>query len=153
MAERTQPVLVDARELARYQSVETGSSPIRLRSLWLGLLLAPGGWLIGEIVGYYLAARSCEPGPAGIPLAGTAYPATVHVVFELVLAIVAAIGLGIALSSWRRVRDERGPDEPTAAGRARFMAVTGLITSALFLFGILLFGFSGFVVNSCSQAR
>jgi hypothetical protein len=121
--------------------------------LWLGILLAPGGWLVGELVGYYLAARSCEPGPAGIPLAGTAYPATVHVVLELVVAIVAAFGLGIALSSWRRIRDEGEPDEPTATGRARFMAATGLVISALFLFGILLFGFSGFVVDVCSQAR
>ena len=153
MVERARPVLVDARELARYQSVETGASPVALKKLWLGVLLAPGAWLVGELVGYYLAARSCEPGPAGIPLAGTAYPAPVHIVLELVLAVVAAIGLGLALSSWRRLRDDCAPDEPTAAGRARFMAVTGLVTSALFIFGILLFGFSGFVVNSCSQAR
>jgi hypothetical protein len=153
MVERPRPLLVDARELARYQSVNTGESPIRLRALWLGILLAPGGWLVGELVGYYLAARSCEPGPAGIPLAGTAYPATVHVVLELVVAIVAAFGLGIALSSWRRLGDESEPDEPSAVGRARFMAATGLVISALFLFGILLFGFSGLVVNVCSQAR
>jgi hypothetical protein len=158
MADRApKPALVNARDLARYQSVDVGSSPIRLKSLWLGLLLAPGGWLVGELVGYYLAARSCEPGPAGIPLAGTTYPATVHIVFELAVAIVAAIGVAIALSSWRRVRDDRESDDrelntSTAVGRARFMATTGLVVSALFLFGILLFGFSGFVVNACSQA-
>ena len=138
---------------AEYLAVETGEPSIGLGRLWLGLLLAPGVWAFGELAGYYLAARSCEPGPAGVPLRGTAYPAVVHIGLETVAALVAALGVGIALSSWRRLRGECEPGDPPAAGRARFMASTGLVVSVLFLFGILLFGFSAFVVNPCSQAR
>jgi hypothetical protein len=149
-AERTD---IDPRERARYEAVETGQAPIALARLWLGVVLAPGAWVLGELVGYYLAARSCEPGPAGIPLPGAANPVAAHVALETVAAIVAAIGLAIALSNWRRLRRDCKPDDPRAVGRARFMASSGTIISAIFLFGILLFGISGLVVNPCIQAR
>ena len=139
--------------VARRSAVESGSSPVRLRRLWLGLLLAPGVWVLGEILGYYLAARSCELSPGGVPLLGTAHPAVTHIVFEAIAAIIAALGFSIALTNWRESRYETSPGDAPAPGRAHFMAFTGLVVSALFLFGIVLFGVSGFVVNTCSQAR
>jgi hypothetical protein len=140
-------------ERARVAAVTTGSSPIPLRRLWVGVALAPLIWITGEIVGYYFSSRSCEPMAGGIPLLGTARPALTHVLIELAAAIVAASGLFAALRSWRATRGLDKAGTPRAASRAHFMAFSGMALSGLFLLGILLFGFSGFVVNACSQAR
>jgi hypothetical protein len=49
------------------------------------------------------------------------------------------------------VDDDAG--KPAASGRAHFMAFTGMIASALFLLGIVWFGFPAIVVNACDQVR
>ena len=84
---------------------------------------------------------------------GTAHPRVAHIVLETVLVLVAAAGVYIALGSWRATQHDPRPGDPPAPARAHFMAFTGLVVSVLFLFGIVLFDFSGLVVNTCSQAR
>ena len=142
-----------AERAARMAAVESGDAPVPLGRLWTGLLLAPGAWALGELAGYYLASRSCEPTLGGIPLAGTAYPATTHVVLQAAAAATAAVGVLMAWGSLRRVRRDGAAGEAPARGRAHFMALTGVLVSILFLYGIVLFGFSGFVVNACNQMR
>ena len=137
---------------SRSEPVRRGESPVALRRLWLGLVLAPSAWLAGELVGYYVTARSCDASPAGVPLPGSSHPALAVVAIEIVAAIVAASGLYIAVQSCRTLR--RGvAAESTALGRPRFMAFTGLIASALFLLGIVWFGFPALVANVCNQVR
>jgi hypothetical protein len=133
-------------------AVNSGRAAVGLRRLWLGLLLAPGAWVVAELLGYVMAARSCEPPGAGVPLSGSDHPATAHLIIQAAAAIVAATGLILAVGNWRATR-QGAPGEPPAPGRAHFMGFTGQIVSALFLFGILLFGFSGFVVDVCRQSR
>jgi hypothetical protein len=140
-------------DMARRVAVESGAPRVRLTRLWLGLLLAPGIWVVGELAGYYFAARSCELGHAGVPFRGTAHPAVTHIVLETIIALVAALGLFVAVRNWRETQHESRPGDAPAPSRAHFMAFSGLMVSALFLFGIVLFWFSGFVVNPCSQAR
>lgn len=140
-------------DIARRVAVESGDPGVGLTRLWAGLLLAPGIWVVGELAGYYLAARSCELGHAGIPLTGTAQPRVTHIVLETLIALVAAAGVFVALGNWRATQHDPRPGDPPAPGRAHFMAFSGLVVSSLFLFGIVLFDFSGFVVNACSQAR
>ena len=126
--------------------------PVGLKRLWVGVLAAPAAWLVMEMVGYYLAARSCEPGIAGVPMLGTAHPRVTQVIIDVVAAIVALIGLATALRSWRAL-PQPGRDATPELGRAHFMAFVGVLTSVLFLGGILMFGLPPFFVNACSQAR
>jgi hypothetical protein len=123
------------------------------RRLWLGVLLAPGMWVLSELVGYYVAARSCEHGVTGVPLAGATHVLAAHTAIVVIAAIIAAIGLIIAAGNWRATRESVGADRSAAVGRAYFMSFVGVVGSALFLWGIIMFGISAFALNACSQAR
>lgn len=127
--------------------------PVGLTRLWLGVLLAPGAWVLAEAAGYYLAARSCELGVAGVPLLGTAQPRATHIIVCLVALAGAVTGLWIALQNWRAVGDRPRSGDAPELGRARFMSFGGVLLSVLFAGGIVLFAFPGLIVNACSQAR
>ncbi|HEY9226145.1 MAG TPA: hypothetical protein VIP11_05830 [Gemmatimonadaceae bacterium] len=129
-----------------------GESTVSLSRLWLGLLIAPIVWLGGELLGYYITARACDP-TGGIPMQSTSHPATAVLGVEIVAAALAAIGFVIALRSWRATRVAGDVTPPVSVGRAHFMAFAGTITSALFFVGILWFGFPAIVVDACNQAR
>src|SRR5437868_15524956 len=109
--------------------------PVTDRRLWAGVLLAPGAWVVAELLGYYLASRSCEPIPRGVPLGGTSHPAGVQLVLAVALAALAAGGLATAIGNWRAVGPRSDREQPVW-GRARFMASGGMIAGALFLCGI-----------------
>ncbi len=126
--------------------------PVSSKRLWVGVLAAPAGWLLLELVGYYLAARSCEPGASGIPLGGTSNARVTQVAIAIVAIVIALIGLVTAIGNWRAL-PQPGREPPAELGRAQFMAFVGVLTSVLFLGGIVLFGIPPFLVNACSQAR
>jgi hypothetical protein len=84
------------------------------------------------------------------------------------MLIAALVGLGLAVGSWRALgpkrvprgareereeRERREGNSPPELGRARFMALAGVLVSGLFASGLVLFGVSAFLVNACSQAR
>ena len=127
--------------------------PVGLKRLWFGVLAAPTAWLLMEVVGYYLAARSCEPGIGGVPLAGTAHPSVTQVVLDLVALVAAIAGLLVSLESWRALHPKPDAESSAEWGRAHFLAFVGVLASALFIGGIVLFGLPPFLVNACSQAR
>ena len=137
---------------ARRAAVDSGREPVALSRLWVGVALAPAVWVVGGLAGYYLAARSCEPAH-GVPLMGTSHPTLVHILFELAMAVLATIGLVTSLNALRTTRHAERPGDSPAMGRAHFMALAGSIAGALFLFGIVLTGFAGFVVDACRMAR
>lgn len=139
------------------------------RRLWLGLLLAPGAWLVAFALGYVIVSRSCE-GDNGMHATGIRGVRWVDLILALLMAGVAALGLLTAVGSLRaakrklvpndlRTEIEAGALHPAALGdvpwwgREIFMARAGIIASTLFLVGILLFAFSPLVLNVCSQAR
>jgi hypothetical protein len=135
--------------------------PVGGRRLWAGLLTAPSAWLVAEMVGYYMASRSCET-PSGLPLEGFAAPRAAQLVLVALMLAAALAGLGFAMGSWRALstagnpHEERGGEHRNAGpelGRARFMALAGVLVSVLFAGGVALFGVSAVVVNACSQAR
>jgi hypothetical protein len=130
-----------------------GDTSVGRARLWLGLLLAPSAWFVGELLGYYITARSCDTRLGGVPLPRAAHPAGTVLVVEIVAAIVAALGLFIAVGSLRRTRLGGDAEGPAPLGRVHFMAFTGAIASALFLIGIVWLGFPAIVVNACNQTR
>ena len=143
--------------------------PIPRRRLWLGLLLAPGAWLVAFTVGYVIASRSCE-GDNGMHATGLPGVRWVDLAIALVMAGVATVGLMTAVGSLREAQEKRVPNdlrveveagaldpEPRGSapwwGRELFMARAGVIASVLFLVSTLLFLFPPIVLNVCSQAR
>lgn len=139
--------------VARRTSVEPGTVPVGKGRLWLGLVLAPATWLGAELIGYYLAARSCELAPGGVPFAGTAYPRATHLIVQSIAVIIIAVGVAVAAGNWRATSGDVRPGDAPAPGRAQFMSFCGVFVGLLSLFGVLLFDVSGLFVNVCSQAR
>jgi hypothetical protein len=136
--------------------------PVEGRRLWAGLLLAPSAWLIAEVAGYYMASRSCEVGTPGLPLESFAAPRVAQVVLVGLTLLAAFAGLAVAIGSWRALSAaaaaaheelSRAGSPAMELGRARFMALAGVLVSVLFAGGLVLFGISAFLVNACSQAR
>ena len=127
--------------------------PVSSRRLWAGMLVAPTAWVLTEAVGYYLAARSCEPGTPGVPLEGTAHPAATQGLLALAALIVSAAGLATAFANWVVLRTSGAYNGSPEWERARFMAFGGILLSVVFLAGIVFFGLPAFLVSACSQAR
>ena len=123
--------------------------PVANGRLWAGVVLAPVAWAVAELLGYVLVARECDSGTRGT----MAYAGVTQDVVAIVLGIIAVVGLAIAVANWRRVQDSSTEGEQTARGRAHFMAMGGVVASALFVLGIVFFALPPLFVNSCSQVR
>ena len=126
--------------------------PVANARLWAGVLIAPAAWSVAELLGYVLVARACDRVPDG----GVAYAGIVQDVVAVVLGIIAVVGLVIAIANLRSVGDvgdREMPGVPTVRGRARFMAVAGVVMSSLFVLGIVFFALPPLFVNWCNQAR
>jgi hypothetical protein len=122
--------------------------------------------VLTELVGYPLAARSCEPASNGPGMGGLSDPRAWMIGLTTLLTVVAASGLWAAVhnvratdhpradtpSSAERPRSGRS-DDSAAWGRARFMAVAGVFVSSIFLGGTVLYGLPSLIVNLCAQVR
>lgn len=110
----------------------------RLIWLWFGFLGPPIIWAIRFTVAYALVPTTCSAG--GL----------------LALNVVTLVALGgtvlagiIAGSSLRRTGDQHGNEGHWAWRRARFMALAGLFTSALFTAVIVAEGLANILVDPC----
>jgi hypothetical protein len=106
--------------------------------LWTGILAGPIVWAIDLLASYAFVKWACH----------TRSYAVLHVITILSLAVV----VGAAAVSWAALR-RTADDVPTDGGRprqrARFMAVLGLATSALFALQILAAAFPRWVLDAC----
>jgi len=132
--------------------------------LWWGLAASPIAWVLTELVGYPMVARSCEPGARGVGTSGLSHPRAWMVGLTALLAVVAVSGLWAAIASVRATDPARasGPSSrpsssdrewSTSTGRARFMARAGVFVSAIFLGGTVLYALPSLIVNVCAQVR
>lgn len=103
------------------EEAQTRTHDVSEWALWLGLLGGPLAWLVQLGVSYPLVPLSCE----------TEWGTIFHLV-TLVTAL-AAVGAGtVAWQSWQQLRGEDESDD-TRLGRQGFMALAGVLTSALLL--------------------
>lgn len=126
--------------------------PIDHTRLWLGVLLAPGAWLVVEGLGYVVAARLCALDVLGADTTHPAAPSYVQLVICAVGFIAALCGLWISARNLR-ANPAPGADGTPAQGRARFMAMAGVIVSVLFAGSIVLYALPAFVLDACHRAR
>jgi hypothetical protein len=127
-------------ELHRLSPDVSHPAPERARvpawRLLTGLVLAPTVWAIQILASYGLTSLACFPRYA--PLEGTKVPgmSVIVLIGSLLALALAAVALWAAITSWRRTRGEGGGGRDGAAdvgeGRTRFLALCGLIISALF---------------------
>ncbi len=100
--------------------------------LWTGMIVPPTAWMIQLFALYMLEDFiSCTPGsrtPGVILGLGVR---TLAILITVVLAAATAAAGSISYRFWQRVRAD-GADG-SAAGRPRWMAVAGMMSSLLFL--------------------
>jgi hypothetical protein len=106
--------------------------------LWAGILAGPVAWAFDLTTSYALVKWVCASDSYGV----------LHAITVVAFAIVCA---GAALS-WLALRQTAG-DLPTDGGqprqRARFMALLGLTSSALFAMQILAGAVPNWVLDAC----
>lgn len=115
---------------------------IPLRVLWFGLFGAPAVWAVQLVTDYALTSHFCYPNDT--PLASPTF-AGVRVVALVVSAVCLAVSVAAlftALHSWRATRHGHEGEHRHVAevgeGRARFMAIAGLLVSGIFIYGVLM---------------
>jgi hypothetical protein len=122
-------------------------------TLWFGLFGAPLAWSVQELAGYAVMSHACYPSWQPLQRLGSPgpWPATLAVSGVMLLVGLAA-GL-LAFRSWRLTRalhrEERHHPLEHGEGRARFMALGGLILSSIFLGGIAMNTLVLFRVSPC----
>lgn len=94
-------------------------------SLWTGVLAAPAAFLLNLGVSYLLVTLGCETATPWLHLS------------SLVAFLLAAGGGSLAWRDWRRSGREWPGDGGSVLARSRFLAVLGLMTSALFTLLVL----------------
>ncbi|HXU90273.1 MAG TPA: hypothetical protein VFQ62_15575 [Methylomirabilota bacterium] len=92
------------------------------RRLWLAIVVGPLAWLVYLTTAYALVPWACRR-PTGGMIALLAA--------GVVALALSTAGLITAWQAWRRVGS--GTTAGTITGRMRFMALTGIGTSALFV--------------------
>lgn len=135
-----------------------------LGRLWWGVAASPIAWVLGELIGYPMVARSCEPALGGVGMQGLTHPRVWMVGLTILLTAVAASGVWAAVMNVRatsQVPAEVSTSRPHSVtgdrnapwGRARFMARAGVFVSSIFLVGTLMYGLPSLIVNVCAQVR
>ncbi len=106
--------------------------------LWIGVLAGPLAWFLYQQVSYMLATLSCAATATLVLHAMTA-----------VALLIALAGAGIAWKSWRRTGGEWPARSGGTVARSRFMALGGLLLSALFFLVIVAQGLPNFFLSPC----
>ena len=122
-------------------------------ALWFGLFGAPIAWSIQELVSYAVVAHACYPDwQPRLTRSLSGVWSIVLIVSLLTLLIGLAAGL-TAYRSWALSREERGNMEhhplEHGEGRTRFMALSGLILSSIFLLNLVMNAVVLFLVPAC----
>lgn len=123
------------------------------RRLAAGLLVAPAAWTVNELLGWYISAQACAGGDAAW---GLLRPGGVRAAITLVGVVALAVAAGGAMTagrSWRRLSPDRRLVSVQAFDSREFLAVAGLIVSAAFAAGIVLFTLPALLVGVCVFAR
>jgi hypothetical protein len=119
------------------------------RQLWLGSALGPAAWALHSLVGYFLAARSCAVNPTGW---GEITPGGLRFILfglALLMLLAALTGLLLSLRNWRATGGEGSLFEAEGRTRPNFMALFGIIVSAVFAIGLLYNAIAPLLLEPC----
>lgn len=111
-------------------------------TLWFGLFGGAAAWSLQLLASYALVAHGCYPDAE--PMAMPVVPGLKTLVLGTGAAAlaVALLAGGSAWRSWRATQHEdesrHDPQHEAGAGRMRFMALAGMLLSAVFVLGIVM---------------
>ena len=123
-------------------------SPQRMRlspwALWFAILAAPLAWSIALLVNVPIAVHGCFPQDTALSVP---IWSNMGLVVGVVVLIAVAISVAGGIVAWRNWHVTRSESEGSAHhlleagdGRTRFMAMTGMLCSGLFLLTLLFSG-------------
>ncbi len=131
-------------------------------ALGFGLLGAPASWAAHFLVNVTIASRACFPGSQ--PSSAAPSPTFTHALLltiDALAALVACAALAVSYHAWRSTAHERsgaqqhGTTPEHAAevgeGRTRFIALGGILMSAVFIVAILFDTFAAIVTPACGK--
>lgn len=115
---------------------------VPLWKLWFGIFGGPVVWAIQLIVDYALVAHFCYPNDTPVASSSFGGVRAVAIAVSVLCLVVAVAALFTALHSWSVTRHGHEGEHREVAevgeGRARFMAVAGLLVSGIFIYGVLM---------------
>ena len=106
--------------------------------LWVGIVAGPVAWAVYLTTAYAIVRWTCQ--------AGTELP---FLLLTLGALAVNAVGAAVSWSALRRTQGDRPEDGARPRQRARFMAILGLATSALFALTIVAGAIPWWVLDAC----
>jgi hypothetical protein len=126
---------------------------VALTLLWIGLFGAALAWTLQELIGYAVISHACFPSwqPYRLPKGAGIWGVTAGL--SLVLLVLGSAALATAYRSWIRTRPEREDSlhhqTEVGEGRARFMALGGLLVSGMILFTMVMNVIVLFLIDPC----
>ena len=123
----------------------------RSLTLWFGVFGGAAMWSVELLVNYGIAAHACYP--RSLPLITPVIPWMRAIVWVVVILTAAVTGTAwiVSVMHWRSARDRLRTATPRQEdSRIAFMAFSGILLNALFLYLILLNGVPFLLMPSCS---
>ena len=124
--------------MAMTTDVQTFRSGRVMAYLWTGILAAPIAWALDEGIGYSLVPHACSTGHGYV----------LHVTSALCL-LVAAVAFLIAFRMFILVPPSSTEDGGDPSSRSRFMAIAGMISSAVFFMVMIAEAIPRFILSAC----
>ena len=129
------------------QTVTSTAESRRSIGLWFGVLAGPAAWSLQILVGYSAEEIACSAGSQTETLVGVSIEAFILVLHIALTAVTVLAGL-VSYRCWRATAH----GDSSTGGRARWMALAGMMVSVLFAIVIV----SGFLptlfLDSCDPA-
>lgn len=121
------------------------------KTLWYGLFASPVIWSAHMLIGYFVSEAACMTSMLGFRIGGVS-ALLVFLVAITVLAMGGIIWNGLwSYRSWRHYAAEN-PEEPyplQAFDRDEFLALSGLLLSAIFFLILLINLYPFFILRPC----
>ena len=103
--------------------------------LWFGALGAPTAWAVQLVVNYSLEEWfACAPATTDRGQVLSMQVPTAALLTSGALTLVAVVAGAVSISCYRKIRED---DADEVAGRAKWMALAGIMNSVLYLIVIL----------------
>jgi len=138
-----------------HQSDSRRSNETRFASVF-GLVGGPLAWFVQMCAGYALASWPCFPKDQRmlVPLAGYAWTSTAMAIALLAGVAIALTALFVSWRAFDRTRRESDGDSPrlseSGAGRARFLALWGILLGGGFALTTVITAFAFVVLPRCA---
>ena len=124
--------------MAMTTDVQTFRSGRVMAYLWTGILAGPLAWALDEGIGYSLVPHACSTG----------HEYVLHVTSALCL-LIAAVAFLIAFRMFVLVPPSSTEDGGDPISRSRFMAIAGMISSAVFFMVMIAEAVPRFILSAC----